>query len=158
MNLITTQSIQSTALDLGMNFKINPDLIREMTVLFMTSKPFVWVTTTYIIEVAMYFICRWIPHSAKDMSTECKCTWSVRNTGRYCSTLICNTTCLCIGRDRRLWKPSLFQGVISLILHNTFFFICHLIQRRTVIIKFILLRLQTLYWILMHYTGGKYSI
>ena len=51
MNLITTQSIQSTALELGMNFKINPDLIREMTVLFMTSKPFVWVTTTYIIEV-----------------------------------------------------------------------------------------------------------
>ena len=51
MNLITTQSSQSTALDLGMNFKINPDLIREMTVLFMTSKPFVWVTTTYIIEV-----------------------------------------------------------------------------------------------------------
>ena len=41
MNLITTQSIQSTALDLGMNFKINPDLIREMTVLFMTNKTFV---------------------------------------------------------------------------------------------------------------------
>ena len=43
---------------LGMNFKINPDLIREMTVLFMTSRPFVWVTTTYIIEVAVSFICR----------------------------------------------------------------------------------------------------